>query len=63
MDCVQCRKIINGMFKNLSPSNADLARASIDLHLLECKECRLYLKESYERFVEMYERKKKEGGK
>jgi hypothetical protein len=58
MDCVECRKIIDGMFKNLSPSNVDLGEATTREHLLKCLECRRYLEEMYERKKEEVDRKK-----
>jgi predicted anti-sigma-YlaC factor YlaD len=57
MDCVECRKLITAMFEeNFTPKSVGSTRLLTDPHLLECKECRIFLKE-------MYERKREEVGK
>lgn len=45
------------MFSQLTPESVDVTRAEIDPHLLKCRECRIYLKEMYERKKKGFEEK------
>ncbi len=47
-DCIETRLKIYAMFKNFSPRMVDKTRKEIDPHLLNCQECRAFLKAKFE---------------